>query len=306
MATTTHNTAFGKGPVQPCSFNGKEWCKSRWLAQRGLERGISETGYGYFGARYMDHELMTMWLSVDPMADKYPSISPYAYCAWNPLKLVDPDGNWPWEPKHIRAARRFARANNGSIKFEHKDNGVKIAYVSYVSSTKEFGDVFTLKSFIPDGYYSGGSIKEASGLAKAELWMNESGGSPIGLMAKAIISTGYSHINEPFELITGHSMAGYEPNSMEKAIAMIDVLSGGTSRLFGSGAGLIKTSGSTGLAKYNDFVKKSGGLHGRTQKEMGELYQRNKLALEDYSHADKTTNISTIGISTTKAMKRED
>jgi len=40
----------------------------------------------------MDHELMTMWLSVDPMADKYPSISPYAYCAWNPVKLKDPDG----------------------------------------------------------------------------------------------------------------------------------------------------------------------------------------------------------------------
>ena len=44
-----------------------------------------ETGYGYLprqsrqahhGARYMDHELMTMWLSVDPMADKYPSTSP--------------------------------------------------------------------------------------------------------------------------------------------------------------------------------------------------------------------------------------
>ncbi len=35
---------------------------------------------------------MTGWLNVDPMADKYPSISPYAYCAWNPVKLVDPDG----------------------------------------------------------------------------------------------------------------------------------------------------------------------------------------------------------------------
>ena len=57
----------------------------------GKERD-EETGYGYFGARYMDHELMTMWLSVDPMPDKYPSISPYAYCAWNPVKLVDPDG----------------------------------------------------------------------------------------------------------------------------------------------------------------------------------------------------------------------
>jgi len=52
----------------------------------------AETGYGYFGARYMDHELMTMWLSVDPLADKYPSISPYVYCAWNPVKLTDPDG----------------------------------------------------------------------------------------------------------------------------------------------------------------------------------------------------------------------
>ena len=52
----------------------------------------SETGYGYFGARYMDHELMTMWLSVDPMADKDPSISPYAYCAWSPVRLVDPNG----------------------------------------------------------------------------------------------------------------------------------------------------------------------------------------------------------------------
>ena len=57
-----------------------------------------ETGYGYFGARYMDHELMTMWLSVDPMADKYPSISPYAYCAWNPVKLVGPDGRKIWLP----------------------------------------------------------------------------------------------------------------------------------------------------------------------------------------------------------------
>ena len=62
------------------------------LVSTGKEKD-SETGYGYFGARYMDHELMTMWLSVDPMADKYPSISPYAYCAWNPVKLVDPDGN---------------------------------------------------------------------------------------------------------------------------------------------------------------------------------------------------------------------
>ena len=34
------------------------------------------------------------WLSVDPLSDKYPGISPYAYAAWNPVKYVDPDGNF--------------------------------------------------------------------------------------------------------------------------------------------------------------------------------------------------------------------
>ena len=51
-----------------------------------------ETGYGYFSARYYDPTLLTSWTAVDPMSDKYPNISPYAYCAWNPVKLVDPDG----------------------------------------------------------------------------------------------------------------------------------------------------------------------------------------------------------------------
>ena len=51
-----------------------------------------ESGFHYYGARYYWSEVLTGWLSVDPMADKYPSISPYAYCAWNPIKYVDPDG----------------------------------------------------------------------------------------------------------------------------------------------------------------------------------------------------------------------
>ena len=63
----------------PYSFNGKE---KDW-----------ESGFHYYGARYYWSETLTGWLSVDPMTDKYPSVSPYAYCLWNPVKLVDPDGN---------------------------------------------------------------------------------------------------------------------------------------------------------------------------------------------------------------------
>ena len=36
------------------------------------------------------------FLSIDPMAEKYYSISPYAYCAGNPINLVDPEGREIW------------------------------------------------------------------------------------------------------------------------------------------------------------------------------------------------------------------
>lgn len=82
MCVSVHKTA-------PLNRTQTMWFHSSSFT--GKERD-EETGFGYFGARYMDHELMTMWLSVDPMADKYPNISPYAYCNWNPVRLVDPDG----------------------------------------------------------------------------------------------------------------------------------------------------------------------------------------------------------------------
>ena len=38
------------------------------------------------------HPTLSIWLSVDPMADKYPGVSPYVYCGNNPVRLVDKDG----------------------------------------------------------------------------------------------------------------------------------------------------------------------------------------------------------------------
>ena len=52
----------------------------------------TETGYSYFGARYYSSDL-SIWLSVDPMSDKYPSLSPYTYCANNPIRIIDPSGD---------------------------------------------------------------------------------------------------------------------------------------------------------------------------------------------------------------------
>ncbi|MEA3430734.1 MAG: RHS repeat-associated core domain-containing protein, partial [Nanoarchaeota archaeon] len=61
------------------------------------------TNYSYFGARYYDSDLSS-WLSVDPLSDKYPSLSPYMYVAGNPVIMIDPNGEdivvslvWPQE-----------------------------------------------------------------------------------------------------------------------------------------------------------------------------------------------------------------
>ncbi len=64
-----HNiTTFDTTRLGMYRFNGKE--------------KDYESGFHYYGARYYWSELLTGWLSVDPMSDK----------AWNPVKLVDPDG----------------------------------------------------------------------------------------------------------------------------------------------------------------------------------------------------------------------
>ena len=78
---------------------GEDWVDVRYdldprLGQytfNGKEKDY-ESGFHYYGARYYWSELLTGWLSVDPMMDKYPSVSAYAYCEWNPVKFMDPDG----------------------------------------------------------------------------------------------------------------------------------------------------------------------------------------------------------------------
>jgi RHS repeat-associated protein len=50
-----------------------------------------ETGLYYYGARYYDPRT-SIWLSADPLAEKYPNKTPYHYCSNNPVNLVDPDG----------------------------------------------------------------------------------------------------------------------------------------------------------------------------------------------------------------------
>ena len=47
--------------------------------------------YSDFGARYHSSDIQR-WTTPDPLAEKYYDLSPYAFCANNPINFVDPDG----------------------------------------------------------------------------------------------------------------------------------------------------------------------------------------------------------------------
>ncbi|SFC66765.1 RHS repeat-associated core domain-containing protein, partial [Flagellimonas taeanensis] len=60
------------------------------------EDGLNESIATYdFGARNYDPAL-GRWMNIDPLAEKYYSISPYTYVANNPLYFKDPDGERIW------------------------------------------------------------------------------------------------------------------------------------------------------------------------------------------------------------------
>ncbi len=82
--------SLAQPPAVPCPLPPVPWTFTFSAKEKD-----SETGYSYFGSRYYNSDL-SIWLSVDPQASKYPSLSPYSYCANNPIKLVDSDGE-AWE-----------------------------------------------------------------------------------------------------------------------------------------------------------------------------------------------------------------
>ena len=115
------------------------------------KQGIRQTGYQYFGARYYSSDL-SIWLSVDPLAFRYSSNSPFMYCLGNPVIYTDPDGRWVkgagfWNnitksDNRINAENRVAELG-GDAK-AYKDENSKGWRVSY-SSKESIPDDLEIK-----------------------------------------------------------------------------------------------------------------------------------------------------------------
>jgi len=73
-----------------------EECISNWKVpyKFNAKELDEETGLYYYGARYYDPRT-GIWISVDPLAEKFAGVGSYVYCYDNPIKYVDPDGKNP-------------------------------------------------------------------------------------------------------------------------------------------------------------------------------------------------------------------
>ena len=127
----THDKSTEQGE-QVYKYNGKE-----------LDRMHGLDWYDY-GAREYDPTI-GQFTSMDPLCEKYYHISPYAYCAGNPVKYVDPDG------RQIKPGDFFRTANAAALDFGmfYNDNSIRedremLSYIVKVKNEKgEIGYTYT-------------------------------------------------------------------------------------------------------------------------------------------------------------------
>ena len=89
-----------------------------------------ESNFYYFGARYYDPSI-GRFITTDPLAFKYPSLSPYNYCGNNPIIRTDPDGmRWDWDEEkqqwvETKDGDPMAYYSETTVTAEEEDSGDK-------------------------------------------------------------------------------------------------------------------------------------------------------------------------------------
>ncbi len=160
-------------PVQPCKYTGKELDR-----QAGLD-------FYDFEARHMDPALGRT-TTQDPMAEKYSGLSPYLWCAGNPVKFVDSNG-------------MYLKGLDGRPVFFDKEKGWSS---NATTSITEIGDAM---------------MKTKQGMKILSKMMKSA--YPITLLIDRISSS-----NKAGEIVAGETYANYILDNKEKPTDFKDVV----------------------------------------------------------------------------------
>ena len=173
--TTEFDANFGSDIIPKYSFNAKE-----------LDE---ETGMYYYEARYYKPPVFT---SRDPMFEKYFWMTPYAYCANNPVKYVDPSGE-DWFENELTGAIYY---NNRYGKEAAGKGAMKGAGWKHLGGNNMFSSDGISNSDYSIVLNNGGSLFYGYGALNMELSLSLN-----GEQAKSLMETlGYKQV--PTQVIT--------------------------------------------------------------------------------------------------------
>ena len=205
----------------------------------------SETGLSYFGSRYYSSDL-SIWLSVDPQSDKYASLSPYVYCADNPVKLVDPNG----EKFRLIGRKTNIAFRNYLLSYKGVDCDNIYEAFSLASSNSNvvmFKDPnITYKQFAANYHKTTGERlknKDAKKLFKA---IKSDVFIEVNLVTKETISEDCTFDELHYEQLSGTPAFKYHPQSGNPALdqLMVEICSDEFNTVFNSSAANFETSDS--------------------------------------------------------------
>ena len=193
-------------------------------------------GLDYFGARYYDSGL-SVWLSVDPLSDKYLSTSPYMYVLGNPIKFIDPNGMNHTKYEDIDG-NLLGKTNDGSDATVVISNENKATFTAEFNSAKEvgahdskyynkrwigMGDAMQVNpgGFVPSWALDAADPKVRTEIEKSKNASRENGGFRINPTGPALIILGQKLVSKRGG-IGGGGKAGNLTSAASKSLRWTD------------------------------------------------------------------------------------
>lgn len=211
--------------LQPCKYGGKE-----------LDRFGGLDLYD-FHARQMD-PLLPSFTTPDPNAEDYYGISPYAYCAGDPVNRVDPDGKDYWSTNDPDEIEKFFLMYRGkglqsvnTSNWHHTTDADFLANLAYNDHTNKY-------------YYSYCSVENG------EVVCNGMSFGGLGINAFSNVNTAFNSLGKSLKDNAGNSTLGnngkfYWRGSGERGFYGNQYVK--TAKLANIGCGIIRVTGPVGL-----------------------------------------------------------